>query len=143
MRIPAIAISPWIPAQTVINAEYRNTSVITTLRNRWQLGAPLTGRDAVAADLAPVLTLDTPRDPAGWPEARPQPVPPYTGLIPAPDAALHGLAKAAFHAALALAEHRGTVVPVITRDENVARADCVALLNDLADDALFLRLRRD
>jgi len=47
------------------------------LRERWQLGAPLTGRDAVARDLAPVLALDQPRDPAGWPSAIPQPVPPF------------------------------------------------------------------
>jgi phospholipase C len=141
VRVPAIAISPWIPERTVINAEYRSTSVLTTLRNRWQLGQPLTGRDAVAADIAPVLTLDTPRDPAGWPDAVPQPVPPYDGLVPAPDAALHGLAKAAFHACLALAEHRGRQCPQLTLDENVGRANGVALLNDLAGDA-FVQLRR-
>jgi phospholipase C len=139
LRIPAIAISPWIPAQTVISAEYRNTSVITTLRNRWQLGAPLTGRDTIAADLAPVLTLDTPRDPADWPQPVPQPVPPYTGVIPAPDKAMHGLARAAFGACLAWGEHKGKVFDV---DENMARADCIALLNDVAGDA-FRLLRAD
>ncbi len=30
----------------MINAEYRHTSVIRTIRERWQLGAPLTARDA-------------------------------------------------------------------------------------------------
>ena len=142
VRVPAIAISPWIPAGTVINAEYRTTSVITTLRKRWQLGAPLTGRDAAAADLAPVLTLETPRDPADWPDAVPQPVPPYTGVIPAPDAALRGLAKAAFHACVALAEHHGTAVPQFTTDEDIIRSNGLALLNNLAGDA-FLRLRGD
>ena len=43
-----------------INEEYRNTSVIRTMRERWQLGAPLTARDAVARDIAPVLSLDSP-----------------------------------------------------------------------------------
>jgi len=65
VRIPAVAISPWIPAQTVVTDEYRNTSVIATLRQRWELGPPLTKRDAAAADLSPVFSLDTPRDPDG------------------------------------------------------------------------------
>ena len=59
VRVPAIAVSPWIGEQTVINDEYRHTSVIRTLRERWQLGAPLTARDGAAPDLAPVLNLDT------------------------------------------------------------------------------------
>jgi phospholipase C len=61
IRVPAIAISAWIPERTVINGEYRNTSVIATLRERWSLGAPFTARDAIAPSLAPVLSLDTPR----------------------------------------------------------------------------------
>jgi phospholipase C len=139
VRIPAIAIS-WIPAQTVVTNEYRNTSVIATLRRRWQLGPPLTGRDAVAADLSPVFSLDAPRDPAGWPEVSPRPVPPYPGQIPAPDSALRGLGKAAFHACAALATHLGKPSPGITQDEDLTRANGVALLNDLAGDA-FARLR--
>ena len=75
MRVPAIAISAWIPERTVINDEYRHTSVIRTLRERWSLGAPLTARDAAAPDIAPVLSLDTPRAPEDWPEVTPRPVP--------------------------------------------------------------------
>jgi phospholipase C len=142
VRIPAIAISPWIPAQTVVTDEYRNTSVIATLRQRWQLGPPLTGRDAVAADLSPVFSLDTPRDPEGWPEVSPQPVPPYTGQIPAPDSALRGLGKAVVHAGCSLATHFGKPSPALTQDEDLSRADGVALLDDLASDA-FVRLRGD
>lgn len=51
IRVPAIAISPWIPEQTVVTSEYRHTSVIRTLRERWSLGTPLTARDAVARDI--------------------------------------------------------------------------------------------
>jgi phospholipase C len=142
LRVPTIAVSPWIPAKTVISQEYRNTSVIATLRKRWQLGDPLTGRDAVAAELSPVLTLDSPRDPAGWPDVTPRPVPPYEGQIPAADVALGGLCKAAFHACLALADHFGKDSPGLTLDDDVTRADGVALLNDLAGDA-FVQLRAD
>jgi phospholipase C len=139
VRIPAYAISPWIPARTVVTDEYRNTSVIATLRQRWQLGSPLTKRDAAAADLSPVFSLDTPRDPYGWPEVSPRPVPLYTGQIPAPGAALHGLSKAAFHACTALAAHLGKPSPDFTQSEDVTRADGAALLNQLVGD-VFVRL---
>ena len=41
---------------------------------RWPLGPPLTGRDATAADIAPVLTRATPRAQEDWPEVTPRPV---------------------------------------------------------------------
>jgi phospholipase C len=140
VRIPAIAISPWIPAQTVVNDHYQSTSVIATLRRRWQLGPPLTERDAVAPDLSPVLSLDTPRDPGQWPEVSPRPVPPYTGQILAPEAALGGLGKAALHACAALATHFGKPSPEFKEDEELTRANGAELLNDMAGD-MFVQLR--
>lgn len=65
IRIPTLAVSAYIEPKTVVTAEYRNTSMIRTLRERWSLGAPLTGRDAVAADIAPILTRETPQRPGG------------------------------------------------------------------------------
>jgi phospholipase C len=141
LRVPTVAISPWIPEQTVVTAEYRSTSLIATLRARWQLGEPLTGRDAVAADLSPVLSLAQPRDPASWPDVAAPQVPEYTGVIPAPGAAIRGLCKAAVHACTALAAHRGKSSPALVSAENLTRADGVALLNDFSDD-VFIRLRR-
>jgi phospholipase C len=139
LRVPAIAISAWVPSRTVVSQEYRNTSLIRTLRERWPLGGPLTGRDAIAADIAPVLSLDSPRDPADWPAVSPRPVPPYLGVVPAPEAALSGLCRAAFRACVALAEHRGKDSPELTTDENLTRADGIALISDLGADA-FPRL---
>jgi phospholipase C len=139
VRVPAVAVSPWIPARTVVTDDYRSTSVIATLRRRWQLGPPLTERDAAAADLSPVFSLDTPRDPDLWPQVSPRPVPPYTGQCPAPDAALRGLCQAAVHACTALATHHGQPSSGFTRDDDLTRADGVALLNDLAAD-MFARL---
>jgi phospholipase C len=135
VRVPAIAISPWTPPGTVITAEYRNTSVIRTLRSRWPLGEPLTQRDAAAADITPVLTLETPRDPADWPTVVPQPVPPFTGQVPAPGSALSGLCRAAVHACVALAEHHGHSDALLTSDLELTRAEGVALIADLAADA--------
>jgi phospholipase C len=140
VRVPAIAISAWVPERTVINAEYRNTSLIRTLRERWSLGPPLTGRDAIAADIAPVLSLTSARDPSSWPDVLPRPVPPYVGTIPAPEAAVSGLCHAALHSCLALAEHLGKATPSLTPEANVTRADGIALINDLAGDA-FVGLR--
>ncbi|HXW46751.1 MAG TPA: alkaline phosphatase family protein [Streptosporangiaceae bacterium] len=142
IRVPTIAISPWIGAQTVITDEYRSTSVIATLRERWQLGSPLTGRDAVAADLTPVLSLDAPRDPADWPSVTPRPVPPFEGTVPAPGSALRGLCKAAVHSCLALAEHMGKDSPQLSADEDLTRAEGVALISDMGADA-FPRLHHD
>jgi phospholipase C len=140
VRVPAIAVSPWIPPQTVISSQYRHTSVIATLRKRWSLGDPLTARDTVAADIAPVLSLATPRDPQDWPEVLAQPVPAYSRELPAPDAAATGLCKSALHACVAFAAHRGKSSPQLSQDEDLSRANALALLDDLAGDA-FVRLR--
>ncbi len=76
VRIPTLAVSAYIDPKTVVTGEYRNTSLIRTLRERFSLGPPLTGRDAVAADIAPILTRDAPRPQEDWPEVTARPVPP-------------------------------------------------------------------
>ena len=68
IRLPAIAISPWIPEKTVVTDTYRHTSVIRTLRERWNLGLPFTACDADAPDFSRVFTLDVPREPETWPD---------------------------------------------------------------------------
>ncbi|MGD0250616.1 MAG: alkaline phosphatase family protein [Thermoplasmata archaeon] len=77
VRIPTVAISAWIDPGTVVTEEYRSTSVIRTLREHWNLGAPLTHRDAVAADLSLVLRRETPRPAEDWPRV----VPPPSGIL--------------------------------------------------------------
>jgi phospholipase C len=135
VRVPTVAVSAWIPPKTVVTDQHRATSVIATLRKRWQLGAPLTARDAIAADLAPVLSLETPRDPADWPDVSARPVPPFTAQVPAPEAALVGLGRAALHACIALAARSGKRSPTLSTDEIVSRADATELIIDLAGDA--------
>jgi phospholipase C len=139
LRVPAIAISAWIPERTVVTSEHRHTSVIATLRKRWRLGDALTARDAGAADIAQVLTRETPRDPQDWPQVVPRPVPSYHGRIPAPEAALRGLGRAGLAAFLTLAEHLGKSSPRLTSEEDISRADAIALLTDLAGE-VFVRL---
>jgi phospholipase C len=131
LRVPAIAISPWIPPNTVINDEYRHTSVIRTLRERWQISTPLTARDASARDLAPVLSLDSPRDPADWPDVTPRPVPAFTPARMSLEARLKGLCRAVCFPALALAKELGLPAPDIDQDGAIARADAIGILNDV------------
>jgi len=72
VRVPTLAVSAFIDSHTVITSGYRNTSLIATLRARWNLGPPLTARDATAPSITPVLTRATPRPPEDWPEVTPQ-----------------------------------------------------------------------
>jgi phospholipase C len=81
VRIPAIAISAWIEPRTVVTEEFRSTSVIRTLRERWSLGPALTGRDAVARDIAPVLRRSAPRPPDEWPRVAARPFGRYAALV--------------------------------------------------------------
>jgi phospholipase C len=143
VRVPAIAISAWIPERTVINAEYRHTSVIRTVRERWQLGAPLTARDGAARDISPVLSLDSPRPPEDWPEVFPQPVPPFDPAQISPDARLRALPKAAFFALLELAKQRadgGAGLPEFQQDVDISHADAMTVIID-AFGHLFPGLR--
>ncbi len=131
VRVPAIAVSPWIPEQTVINDHYRHTSVIRALREHWQLGPPLTARDGAAPDLGPVLSLGTPRDPDDWPDVAPRPVAPFNPARVSLEARLKGLCKAACFPVLALAKDMGLPAPDLDQDEAIGRADAIALIDDV------------
>jgi phospholipase C len=113
VRLPAIAISPWIPERTVVNETYRNTSVIRTMRERFNLGPPLTARDADAPDIAPVLSLDQPRAPEDWPDVTPRPVPQMDEALIPFDEPLSPLAQALVGGCLAMAQQLGQPVPTI------------------------------
>jgi len=140
VRVPAIAISPWIPERTVITAEYRNTSVLRTVRERWQLGPPLTGRDAVAADLTPVLSLDRPRPPEEWPDAVPLPVLPFDPQVLPGDVPLRTLSRGALLAAMECGKRLGLRVPDLDKDADILRSDGMALVSELFS-GMFPHLR--
>jgi phospholipase C len=139
IRVPAIAISPWIAERTVVNDEYRHTSVIRTLRERWSLGAALTDRDASARDIAPILSLDDPRQPENWPDVVPLPVPEF-GVALLPDTPLGPLPKAIFTACLGLGKALGKPVPNIADVVNMKGPEAVTIVRDMFFD-LFPGLR--
>ncbi|MFT4625213.1 MAG: phospholipase C [Myxococcota bacterium] len=61
VRVPAVVVSPWIPAGTVSKEVYDHSSITATLAKI--VGMPtLTDRDAGATTLDDLLTLDTPRN---------------------------------------------------------------------------------
>ncbi|NYF16210.1 phospholipase C [Microbacterium sp. AK009] len=74
-RVPAIAVSAYTRAGTVINDEMHHGSVIATLARRHGL-QPLNRRDAGANTLFSVLNLGRPRHPATWPTVHPMYLPP-------------------------------------------------------------------
>ncbi len=114
-----------------MNDEYRNTSVIRTMRERWSLGAPFTARDASARDIAPILSLDEPRAPEDWPEVIPQPVPDFDVALVPPDAPLGPLARAIFFGVLALGKELGQAVPDIEQAADIKGGEAVAITRDL------------
>lgn len=74
-RVPAIAVSAFTRAGTVVHDEMHHAAVIATLSRLHGLD-PLTRRDADAKDLFNVVNLDTPRQPVTWPTTTPQYIPP-------------------------------------------------------------------
>jgi phospholipase C len=111
VRIPTLAISAWIPERTVVTDTYRATSLISTMRERWNLGPPLSGRDATARSFRSVLSLDTPRAQSDWPDVTARPVEPMPEPLLPLDAPLNGLGKALFGGVLALGKAMGASVP--------------------------------
>ncbi len=95
-------MSAYIDPRTVVTSGYRNTSLIRTLRERWPLGSPLTGRDATAPDITPVLARATPRAQEDWPEVTPRPVPQLLGTLLPLDKRLPPLGQYLLGVAIAL-----------------------------------------
>jgi phospholipase C len=139
-RVPAIAISAWIPERRVVTDEYRHTSLIRTLRERWSLGPALTARDAVAPDIAPILSLDAPRPPERWPDVTPQPVPPFNAALLPPNLPLSVLGKGVFFGILAFEKSLGAKVPEIPRDTDMTGAQAEEIIRNMALD-IFPGLR--
>lgn len=140
VRLPAIAISPWISERTVVNGAYRHTSVIATLRQRWGLGTPLTGRDAGAPDLGPVLTREHSRPPQDWPDVVPRPVPGFDEPLLPLDAPLSPLGQAFAMGSLALVKQLGQAVPDIRHPGDLQGRDAIGLVHE-AVGRLFPGLR--
>jgi phospholipase C len=60
-RVPAVIISPLIPANTIDHRLYDHSSILSTIERSFKL-QPLTNRDRAAADLSGLASLTAPRD---------------------------------------------------------------------------------
>ena len=122
VRIPTLAISAWIPERTVVNDEFRATSMLATMRERFNLGEPFSAREASARSFADIFTLTTPRAQEDWPEVVARPVPAMPEAIAPLDAPLGMLGKSLLLAVLAFAEGLGKAVPDIKREDTITGA---------------------
>ncbi len=62
LRVPTLLVSPWMPAGVVHKAELRHTSILSTVRELFDLGGPLTKRDENAPTFLDLLNrLGAPR----------------------------------------------------------------------------------
>jgi phospholipase C len=129
-----------IPQRTVVNGEFRHTSVIRTLRERWSLGGPLTARDAGAPDIGPVLSLSVPRPPDEWPVVVPRPVPKFDVAVLPPNQPLSVLGKGILHAIREVEKTVAAKVPTIPPDADLTGAQAVAIMRE-SDFNLFPGLR--
>lgn len=64
VRVPAVLVSPYIPAGVIDHQVYDHTSVLATVKQLFDLPAFLTRRDAAAATFEKNLSLDQPRNDA-------------------------------------------------------------------------------
>jgi len=117
-RVPAIIVSPWVDEGIVINDEYRHTSLLSTLRKVWDLGDPFTDRDAAARTFQHLLSRETPRDPATWPNFQPQPVPEWQLTEVELGEVLSNLGKALGPGLVEHAKQSGLPVPAELTDPN-------------------------
>ncbi len=75
VRVPAIAISAYTRAGTIIHDEMHHAAAIATLCGKYGL-KPLTARDDGARDLSNAINRTEPRAICDWPETTPPYVPP-------------------------------------------------------------------
>ena len=111
----------------MITQEHRATSLISTLRERWNLGEPFTGRDATARSFSPIFTLDQPRDQADWPDIVARPVEPMPEPLMPLAAPLNGLGKALFAGLMALGKGMGIPAPEVSPDNVITGAEAIAM----------------
>jgi phospholipase C len=110
-RVPAVIVSPWVDEGIVVNEEHRHTSMIATLRKVWDLGDAFTERDAAAATFERLLSREEPRDPSGWPDVNPHPVPAFQMDSEQMGKALSTLGKTMGGGLLEHAKQAGIAVP--------------------------------
>ena len=97
---------------------HRHTSLLSTLRKVWDLGGPFTDRDAAARTFEHLLSRESPRDSASWPDFQPRPVPEWQLTQVELGEVLSNLGKAIGPGFLEHAQQSGLSVPAELTDPN-------------------------
>jgi phospholipase C len=132
-RVPAILVSPWVEQGAVFNDEYRHTSLIATLRKTWNLGEPLTQRDASARTFDDLFTLDAPRDPQTWATIAALPIPSWHFDEQALSNALSGLGTSMGRGIIEHARQLGLELPpqLADPDAEITPQNIIAVLRQV------------
>ena len=136
---PGYASRPWRSPPGSPNAPsspttFRATSLLATMRERFNLGPPLTARDASAPSFADIFTLTSPRKQEDWPLVAPRPVPAMLDTVAPLDAPLGLLGTSLLHAVMAFAQGLGKTTPDIKPDDTLTGADAIALGHEALGD---------
>ena len=126
---------------SVFTDEYRHTSMIATLREAWDLGPPLTGRDAAARTFHQLFDLAEPRDPDTWPQITALPVPPFQEERVAAGQALSPLGRHLCHGLREHERQRLGTAPPDDPDEEISPAVALEIIHGVAG-RIFPLLRR-
>ena len=119
---PPSSCRPGSRRGSVYSEEYRHTSLLATLRQHWELGAPFSGRDAAARTFDHRLRRTTPRDPDDWPDVHSRPVPAYQQEKVDACQALGALGRHLCHGLFEHARHTGDLPAPPATDPDVSPA---------------------
>jgi phospholipase C len=128
-RVPAVIVSPYVEKNRIDGRLYDHTSILATVREFFG-GAPFTARDAAAASLSSLLTLEVPRAdaPLALPDPVDQPIAPNR-QSPPPDGPVHGANLPGFlaaalrsHLVMAAGHERDAVFETVSRLSTRAEA---------------------
>jgi phospholipase C len=103
VRVPAVIVSPLIPAHTIDHRDYDHSSIPKTIATIFGL-PPLTARDAAARDVTSLLSLDVARTGTDAPTQLPMPAqlarPQVAAAAPADEAVDRGSLPGFLHVAM-------------------------------------------
>ncbi len=141
VRVPAVLISPWIPEGSVVRPPagskypFDHASILSTLRKLFDLGEPLTRRDAAAPDLLGALSLPSPSNAGPASLALPTVTPTADEIASAHRAAPNDLQRSIVRLAMTLPAGSAALA-VATNLVSAARAQKAAPGRATVEDAL-------
>jgi phospholipase C len=101
------------------------------MRERWNLGAPFSAREASARSFSGIFTLTSPRAQEAFPEIIARPVAKMHESVAPLDAPLGLLGKSLLFGVLAFAQGQGKPTPHIAPADTISGAQAIALGHEI------------